>query len=357
MTLTQLTADQPFIADGGLETVTRLPRRHRPTRVRGVHAARHRRPACQTLRSYYDTVPQTSPTHHGIGIVLDTATWRASLDWGARLGYDADAAHHPQPPRRRTRSSDLRRQHPGLTAVVNGVIGPTRGRLRRRHGDVGRQKPRLPRAAGSRVRRSRRRHDQRDHDDLRRRGDRSHPKPRPLSGSPSSCRSRSRPTATCHRDNRWATRSPRSTKPPERRRLLHDQLRPPDPPPSPTDDATEWISTRQRVSERTHRRSSHAELDAATVLDRGDVAELASPLPRPRPVFDLRVVGGCCGTDRRTHRSLAHATQGHPVSASHVRTPVLDHIGVPGLHGHPGRFGWWRREGLWGELVGSAPSD
>jgi hypothetical protein len=27
---------------------------------------------------------------------------------------------------------------------------------------------------------------------------------------------------------------------------------------------------------------------------------------------------------------------------------VLDHIGVPGLHGHPGRFGW-RRDRFWGD--------
>ena len=27
----------------------------------------------------------------GAGLVLETPTWRASADWGARLGYDADA--------------------------------------------------------------------------------------------------------------------------------------------------------------------------------------------------------------------------------------------------------------------------
>ena len=27
----------------------------------------------------------------GVGFVLDTATWRANPDWGAKLGYDADA--------------------------------------------------------------------------------------------------------------------------------------------------------------------------------------------------------------------------------------------------------------------------
>ncbi len=43
---------------------------------------------------------------------------------------------------------------------------------------------------------------------------------------------------------------------------------------------------------------SHAELDAAEELDRGDVAGLArayGDLDRTLP--DLCVVGGCCGTD------------------------------------------------------------
>lgn len=33
----------------------------------------------------------------GVGVLLETATWRASADWGARLGYDAnqlEAVHH-----------------------------------------------------------------------------------------------------------------------------------------------------------------------------------------------------------------------------------------------------------------------
>jgi homocysteine S-methyltransferase len=47
-------------------------------------------------------------------------------------------------------------------------------------------------------------------------------------------------------------------------------------------------------------RQSHAELDAAEELDRGDECELAADYLRLRAVLpDLRVVGGCCGTDHR----------------------------------------------------------
>jgi S-methylmethionine-dependent homocysteine/selenocysteine methylase len=44
--------------------------------------------------------------------------------------------------------------------------------------------------------------------------------------------------------------------------------------------------------------ASHAELDAATELDRGDVADLAGWYRQLHTLLpDLRVVGGCCGTD------------------------------------------------------------
>ena len=59
----------------------------------------------------------------GTGIVLDTPTWRANLDWGARLGYDAlglAAVNH----RAVEFVTSLAATRPAVTAVVNGVIGP-----------------------------------------------------------------------------------------------------------------------------------------------------------------------------------------------------------------------------------------
>jgi homocysteine S-methyltransferase len=59
----------------------------------------------------------------GLGFVLDTVTWRANPDWADGLGYDAQAL---------TRvlgesvafAQDLVRERPGLQTVLNGVIGP-----------------------------------------------------------------------------------------------------------------------------------------------------------------------------------------------------------------------------------------
>lgn len=51
---------------------------------------------------------------------------------------------------------------------------------------------------------------------------------------------------------------------------------------------------------------SHAELDEATELDRGDIVQWASLYAWLSDVLpDLRVVGGCCGTD---HEHVAAIT-------------------------------------------------
>jgi len=58
---------------------------------------------------------------HGLPFVLDTATWRANPDWGAQLGYDADAlAAANREAVAFARAIAGRR--PGVT--INGVVGP-----------------------------------------------------------------------------------------------------------------------------------------------------------------------------------------------------------------------------------------
>jgi homocysteine S-methyltransferase len=55
-------------------------------------------------------------------------------------------------------------------------------------------------------------------------------------------------------------------------------------------------------------RMSHAELDEAPELDRGDVDELAADyLDLWKALPNLRVVGGCCGTDHEHVASIADA--------------------------------------------------
>src|SRR3954462_3805673 len=44
----------------------------------------------ELLSAYYDGYADVS-RRAGVGLMLETPTWRANPDWGARLGYDADA--------------------------------------------------------------------------------------------------------------------------------------------------------------------------------------------------------------------------------------------------------------------------
>ena len=58
-------------------------------------------------------------------------------------------------------------------------------------------------------------------------------------------------------------------------------------------------------------RCSHAELDEATELDRGDVADLAEWYGQLNAILpDLRVVGGCCGTDHEHVAAIAESLAG-----------------------------------------------
>ncbi|WP_394621508.1 homocysteine S-methyltransferase family protein [Lentzea sp. JNUCC 0626] len=60
----------------------------------------------------------------GAGIVLETATWRASADWGARLGYDAKRLAEAN-----RKAVDLLldvRQRFAIPVVISGCVGPRR---------------------------------------------------------------------------------------------------------------------------------------------------------------------------------------------------------------------------------------
>lgn len=62
---------------------------------------------------------------HGVGFVLESPTWRASADWGAKLGYSADEMRDVN---RRAVGllHEIRAQHesPATPMVVSGCIGP-----------------------------------------------------------------------------------------------------------------------------------------------------------------------------------------------------------------------------------------
>jgi homocysteine S-methyltransferase len=75
------------------------------------------------LRAYYTSYLEIA-AQHGVGIVLDTPTWRANPDWGDRLGYSA--AELANVDRRGVALlEEVRATAVGVTQVViSGCIGP-----------------------------------------------------------------------------------------------------------------------------------------------------------------------------------------------------------------------------------------
>jgi S-methylmethionine-dependent homocysteine/selenocysteine methylase len=78
----------------------------------------------QQLERYFEPYLRTARERR-VGFILDTPTWRANTDWGAKLGYSlhdiADINRQAV-----TWAKDLRRRHveDGAGVVINGVVGP-----------------------------------------------------------------------------------------------------------------------------------------------------------------------------------------------------------------------------------------
>jgi homocysteine S-methyltransferase len=113
----------PFLTDGGIETTLiyleglELP----------YFAAFHllsTEEGERALRAYFERYA-TLAREHGVGCVLESATWRASADWGAKLGYDADALARLN--RRAIEMlHEIRAAFENATSpmVVSGCVGP-----------------------------------------------------------------------------------------------------------------------------------------------------------------------------------------------------------------------------------------
>jgi S-methylmethionine-dependent homocysteine/selenocysteine methylase len=121
--LPQLQADRPFITDGGLETTLIF---HRGLDLPCFAAFDLLKDAGgrEELRAYFEPYVALA-RERGVGMVLDTATWRASADWGERLGYSPDELDEAN--RRAVALAEEIRdagEDERTPVVVNGVIGP-----------------------------------------------------------------------------------------------------------------------------------------------------------------------------------------------------------------------------------------
>jgi S-methylmethionine-dependent homocysteine/selenocysteine methylase len=121
MTLPQLNGGF-YLTDGGIETTLIFHDGLDLPDFAAFHLLRDDR-GTAALRRYFESYADLA-TRFGTGLVLESATWRASADWGARLGYDARALASANAHAVRM-LDDLRREmQPGGEVVISGCVGP-----------------------------------------------------------------------------------------------------------------------------------------------------------------------------------------------------------------------------------------
>jgi homocysteine S-methyltransferase len=112
-----------FLADGGLET-TLIFHEGIDLPHFAAFVLLDKPEGRQKLRKYYESY-LTIAREHGTGFVLDSPTWRASLDWGEKLGYDAAALRAVNVAGMaflEDLGAEWERQD--LPCVISGAIGP-----------------------------------------------------------------------------------------------------------------------------------------------------------------------------------------------------------------------------------------
>ena len=116
-------ADAVFLTDGGIETTLIFDDGLELPDFAAFHLFADTE-GTEALGRYFDTYAALARRHR-VGIVLETPTWRASPDWGARLGYTVEDLAEVN---RRAVAllEEVRRRHeaPESPIVISGCVGP-----------------------------------------------------------------------------------------------------------------------------------------------------------------------------------------------------------------------------------------
>jgi len=300
------TASRLFVTDAGLETELVFHDGRDLPHFAAFDLLRNE-DGVERLRAYYLRYAQIAGAH-GLGLVLETPTWRASPDWGARLGYGRDELADAN--RRAVRLLlEIRAafETPTTPVVVSGNLGP--------RGDGYRPDARMSAAEA------------RDYHAWQigtfastdadlvsvftmnyveeaigvAAAAREHAMPVVISFTletdgrlPSGQRlAEAIEQADAATDGHPAYYMINCAHPTHFARTLQD--------------AGAWRERIRGLRANASRRS-HAELDASTELDDGNPDELGSQYRALRPLLPrLTVVGGCCGTDHRHVGSICRA--------------------------------------------------
>lgn len=112
-----------FITDGGLETVFVFQEKIDLPLFAAVSLI-NSDAGIEALKRYYRPYIDLALSHE-TGMILDTPTWRASMGWGMQLGYSEDKVRHLNKLSVQL-LEDVRHQNASESSpmVINGVIGP-----------------------------------------------------------------------------------------------------------------------------------------------------------------------------------------------------------------------------------------
>jgi homocysteine S-methyltransferase len=112
-----------FLADGGIETTLIFHQGQELPDFAAFHLLATPE-GTAGLRKYFTPYADIARRHR-TGLILETATWRASADWGTKLGYSSEALARAQQ-RAVTQLEEIRADYEtGPTRVViSGAIGP-----------------------------------------------------------------------------------------------------------------------------------------------------------------------------------------------------------------------------------------
>lgn len=115
--------EQVFLTDGGMET-TLIFHEGLDLPYFAAFDLLKQAAGVTRLRQYYETYASIA-VGAGCGFILETPTWRASSDWGEKLGYDRRQITHVNL-RSVALLEDLRDQlaRPECPMVISGCIGP-----------------------------------------------------------------------------------------------------------------------------------------------------------------------------------------------------------------------------------------
>jgi S-methylmethionine-dependent homocysteine/selenocysteine methylase len=116
-------APTPFLTDGGIETSMIYLEGLELPDFAAFHLLRDTKGRAALQRYFHGYA--SIAVRHGTGLILESATWRASLDWGRRLGYSS--AELVEVNRRAITLLEVIRADvatPRTPVVISGCVGP-----------------------------------------------------------------------------------------------------------------------------------------------------------------------------------------------------------------------------------------